>query len=363
MTDDAVLRRRRTTFDGVAERYDAMRPGYPRAVLDDLLRLAGVGPGDRVLEIGCGTGQLSVDLARRGLDLTAIELGPALATVARRNLTAFPQARVVVGAFEDLPVREPVDAVVAALSFHWVPPGVRVTRASAALRPGGALAVVEVQHVAGGTEAFFAAAQDCYLRFDPATEPGFRTPTADEVPPAYPELDDAASFGSVQRRRRHPAALLGHERRPLDDPRVDQVLAGLAFELVEHRVDGHGHTRDEGLCVRVDQGPQLVAVGAAEGSDHGGHTPPADETRSRHRCGTASGQRRPRLLAGIASSSQRPRHLRGRRELCEDGRRTTSGRAESHDQLGQVALGDGAPEALVDEAGKAVEQPLAAFGG
>jgi len=58
-----------------------------------------------------------------------------------------------------------------------------------------------VQHVAGGTEAFFAAAQDCYLRFDPATEPGFRTPTADEVPPAYPELDDVASFGSVRRRR------------------------------------------------------------------------------------------------------------------------------------------------------------------
>jgi len=201
VTDDALLRRRRTTFDGVAETYDAARPHYPRALVDDLVAACGLGPGDRVLEIGCGTGQLSVDLARRGLDLTAVELGPALTTVARRNLAAFPQARVVVGAFEDLTVREPVDAVVAALSFHWVPPGARVARAAAALRPGGALAVVEVQHVAGGTEAFFAAAQDCYLRFDPATEPGFRTPAADEVPPAYPELDAAASFGSVQRRR------------------------------------------------------------------------------------------------------------------------------------------------------------------
>jgi hypothetical protein len=89
------------------------------------------------------------------------------------------------------------------------------------------------------------------------------------------------------RRRRHPAALLGDERRPIDHPRVDEELAGLALELVEHGVHGHGHTGDDGLRVRVDQGGQLVAVGAAEGSDHGGHTPPADETRSRHRCGTA----------------------------------------------------------------------------
>ena len=55
--------------------------------------------------------------------------------------------------------------------------------------------------MAGGTEAFFAAMQDCYLRFFPGTEPGFRAPTVDELPPAYPELDDAAPFGPVQRRR------------------------------------------------------------------------------------------------------------------------------------------------------------------
>ena len=92
--DDERWRGLRTLFDGVAERYDAARPRYPRVVVDDLVALAGLESGSRVLEIGCGTGQLTVDLARRGLDVTAVELGPALAEVARRNLAPYPHARV-----------------------------------------------------------------------------------------------------------------------------------------------------------------------------------------------------------------------------------------------------------------------------
>jgi SAM-dependent methyltransferase len=202
MTDvEADRRLLRATFDGVAERYDAVRPRYPRALVDDLVALAGLTTGSRVLEVGCGTGQLTVDLAARGLDVTAVELGSNLAAVARRNLAPFPHARVVVAAFEEVPLLDPVDAVVAATSFHWLPPDVRMARSVAALRPGGALAVVDVRKVVGGTEAFFIAMQDCYLRFFPGTEPGFRLPTADEVPPAHPELDASPSFGPVQRRR------------------------------------------------------------------------------------------------------------------------------------------------------------------
>jgi len=198
---DERLRRLRSVFDGAAERYDRVRPGYPRAVVDDVVALTGVTRDSRVLEIGCGTGQLTIELARRGLDVTAVELGPSLARTARRNLASFPNARVVVGVFEDHPTAEPVDAVVAALSFHWISPEVRVSRSAAALRPGGALAVVEVRHVAGGTDAFFTAVQDCYERFDPDTPPDLRLPAVHTVPPAYLELDRSPLFGAVQRHR------------------------------------------------------------------------------------------------------------------------------------------------------------------
>jgi SAM-dependent methyltransferase len=163
---EADRARSRATFDEAAERYDRARPGYPPAVFDDLAELAGVGPGCRVLEIGCGTGQAAVPLAERGCGIVAVELGAGLAAVARRNLACFPDTRVVVAAFEDWPLPpEPFDVVVAATAFHWVDPAVRVARAADALRPVGALAVIATHHVAGGDQGFFAEVQDCYLRW------------------------------------------------------------------------------------------------------------------------------------------------------------------------------------------------------
>ncbi len=225
-----------------------MRPRYPRALVDDLVALAGLRAGGLVLEIGCGTGQLTVDLAARGLDVTAVELGPALAAVARRNLVSYPAARVAVGAFEDHVPARPGDAVVAATSFHWVRPDVRVARSVAALRPGGSLAVVDVRHVAGGTEDFFAAMNDCYLRFDPAARPGSRVPDVDAVPPAFPELDTSPVLGPVQRRRHtweveysaaRFRALLGTYSNHLDlpDDRREGLLSCLA-DLIDRRFGG-----------------------------------------------------------------------------------------------------------------------------
>src|SRR5947209_4923085 len=78
--------RRRESLDEVAERYDRARPGYPLALVDDLVDLACLGRGSRVLEIGCGTGQLTVPLAERGVSLVGVELGANLAAIARRKL-------------------------------------------------------------------------------------------------------------------------------------------------------------------------------------------------------------------------------------------------------------------------------------
>jgi SAM-dependent methyltransferase len=190
--------RLRLTFDEDAERYARRRPGYPEELFDDLARRVPLAPGSRVLEIGCGTGQATLPLARRGYHVTAVELGEAMAAAARHKVAAFDTVHIVRSAFEDWPLPEDgFDLVIAATSFHWVDPDIRMTKAADALRPGGALALITTHHVAGGTEDFFANSQRYYERFDPDTPPGLRAPTADEVPCDASEFDRSGRFGPV----------------------------------------------------------------------------------------------------------------------------------------------------------------------
>lgn len=208
MRDDTPEETRRARlsriFDEDAELYDRARPGYPPELFDDLDALAGTGPGCRVLEVGAGTGKATVPLAERGCRITAVELGPEMAAVARRNLARFGAVEVVTADFETWPLPpEPFDAVVSATAFHWIDPAVRMVRSADALRPGGALAVIATQHVAGGSEEFFVEVQGCYERFDPATPPGLRPPAADDVDTSDHAAEVARSgrFGPVAVRR------------------------------------------------------------------------------------------------------------------------------------------------------------------
>ncbi|MGH2878072.1 MAG: class I SAM-dependent methyltransferase [Solirubrobacteraceae bacterium] len=67
MPDGTLERSYGNVFDEVADEYDRHRPAYPEALLDHACELTALSTGDRVLEIGCGTGQLTRDLLARGL--------------------------------------------------------------------------------------------------------------------------------------------------------------------------------------------------------------------------------------------------------------------------------------------------------
>jgi SAM-dependent methyltransferase len=185
--------RLRATFDEVAELYDRARPGYPAAVIDDLVALARLVPGSRVLEIGPGTGQATVALAERGLDVVAVELGERLAAVARRKLARFEHVEVVRADAERWdPPRADFDAVAAFTSFHWLDPAARVERCARLLRAGGSLAVVKTQHVQPpGADPFFDEVQDAYVR----AGDGRAAPVSPEgVPDLAPEIVAGGRF-------------------------------------------------------------------------------------------------------------------------------------------------------------------------
>jgi ubiquinone/menaquinone biosynthesis C-methylase UbiE len=131
-------------FDEVAADYDRHRPAYPDELVDQACRVAGIGSGDHVLEVGCGSGQLTRSLLARGLHVTALEPGKNLIALARQNLEGAGEAEFVNARFEDaLLPREHFRAVFSASAFHWVDPEVGWQKASDVLVPGGTLALVQ----------------------------------------------------------------------------------------------------------------------------------------------------------------------------------------------------------------------------
>jgi SAM-dependent methyltransferase len=195
--------RMRASFNEVASLYEHARPDYPPELFTDLATLTGVGPGSRVLEIGCGTGQATRPLAELGCDVTCVELGPDLAAAATSNLASFANVRIVVAAFEDWPPPSGpgFDLVLAATSFHWLDPATRLGKIAEALRPGGFLATIATEHVAGGDVGFFAEVQSCYERWDPETPPDLRLLAAAEIPTDTADLDACEWFDQVSVRR------------------------------------------------------------------------------------------------------------------------------------------------------------------
>lgn len=132
----------RTLFDGIAERYEVSRPGYPAHVVEFVSATAGIGPGGAVLEIGCGTGQLTEQLACSGSCLTAIDIGPSMIAAARRRLTGTDVSFQVIS-FEDLAaVDASFDLVASSAAFHWIDPEIAFSKSARLLRPGGWLALL-----------------------------------------------------------------------------------------------------------------------------------------------------------------------------------------------------------------------------
>jgi len=202
MADEERRLQRRGTFDEVAELYARGRPVYPAFVLDDVVELGGFGPGSRIVEIGCGTGQATAGLAQRGLEITCVELGARLAEVARRELARYPTVRVVNADIEDWkPEAAPYDGVAAFTAFHWVDPERRYELAAAMLRPDGALAVASVHHVMPpNADPFYFEVQEDYRAVGMA---GDRPPPPPaEIAGIAAEIDASGLFGPVSVRRR-----------------------------------------------------------------------------------------------------------------------------------------------------------------
>jgi SAM-dependent methyltransferase len=185
-----------TIFDRAVADYAALRPSYPAALVDDVVALARLRPGARVLEVGSGTGQATRLFAARGFAVTAVEAGVAMAAATR---AAVPEATVVPARFEDLTLPRVFPLVYSATAWHWIDPVLGYARAHDALVPGGTLALFWNEHVRGDDDVgFFDATQDLY---EAATMGRFRLQPSPALVDRTAALVQSGHFGDVERRQ------------------------------------------------------------------------------------------------------------------------------------------------------------------
>ncbi len=136
---DPIDRRRgRDLFGRDVDAYERARPGYPARVYEVLAERCGLGPGTRVLEVGPGAGLATLPLLAAGASVTAVEPDARLAARLEANAAGGGDLAVVVDSIEHAELSAGAfDLAVAAMSFHWVDPGVGHAKVREALRPDG----------------------------------------------------------------------------------------------------------------------------------------------------------------------------------------------------------------------------------
>jgi trans-aconitate methyltransferase len=114
--------------------YDG-KHGFVTELGRDLIDLLAPRPGERVLDLGCGTGDLAAAIAELGAKVVGLDASSEMLAAARAK---FPAHEFVHGDAASFRFDEPFDAVFSNAALHWVPDAEGVARSIAsALRPGG----------------------------------------------------------------------------------------------------------------------------------------------------------------------------------------------------------------------------------
>jgi len=103
----------------------------------ELLQVLAPRPGERILDVGCGTGRLTAEIANSGAEVVGIDYSPTMVAQARAN---FPQLRFETQDACNMPYHGEFDAVFSNAALHRIQPAEEAAAAmSRALKRGGRL--------------------------------------------------------------------------------------------------------------------------------------------------------------------------------------------------------------------------------
>ena len=102
---------------------------------EDLITWLNPQPGESILDLGCGTGQLAHTIAATGAHVTGIDSSPAMIETAKKT---FPDGDFRVADATNFSFPNQFDAVFSNATLHWIPDAERVIQnIVASLKPGG----------------------------------------------------------------------------------------------------------------------------------------------------------------------------------------------------------------------------------
>jgi len=171
---------RRDLFRGTARYYDEFRVPYPRSLIDDLAARAG--EGGLLLDLACGTGQLSFALHDRYREVWAVDQEPDMVAMVREKAAAagIGNIRPVTAAAEELAAPAAAfDLAVIGNAFHRLPRERVAASVLRWLRPRRCLALVWSDSPWSGDQPWQQALAATMQRWRA------RAGTAGRVPPGY----------------------------------------------------------------------------------------------------------------------------------------------------------------------------------
>lgn len=235
----------RSSFDEASHEYDEVRPGYPDELIEDVIGIAGVPKGGKVLEVGCGTGQATVPFAKLGYLMLCLDVGKELVEIAREKCKNYTNVEIRNLSFEDWePERGAFDLLISATAFHWIPQEIGYPKAAGVLKDTGFIALFWNMHPTPYT-GFFEDVQRIYQRVVPEWEdPRNQLRTENKIQEREDYINQTDLFEKVEVRT-YPWSKVYNtsqyltlldtysDHRSLDDRRRHQLYVGIRALIEE----------------------------------------------------------------------------------------------------------------------------------
>jgi trans-aconitate methyltransferase len=125
----------------MADRWDSSlyddRHSWVWKKVGDLIDLLSPQPGEKILDLGCGTGHLTAKIAERGAEVVGLDGSASMIAQARQN---YPKLKFSLADARAFQCDEPFDGVFSNAALHWIPEASSViARVAGCLKPGGRL--------------------------------------------------------------------------------------------------------------------------------------------------------------------------------------------------------------------------------